>query len=75
MVAAKELTKKYTKDAKIIVITTSLSKLEKNKTYVLATIKEGGENINLTWTNTKGRDPKKSYVERLNNLESWRVNK
>ena len=48
MVAAKELTKKYTKDAKIIVITTSLSKLEKNKTYVLATIKEGGENINLT---------------------------
>ena len=44
---------------------------------VLATAQVGGGNRNHTRNNTnnKGRDPNKSFVEGLNNIESWRVNK
>ena len=45
--------------------------------YILATAQGGGGNRTQTPNNTKnkGRDPKKVYVEGLNNIESWRVNK
>ena len=41
MVSAKEWTKTDPKDAKIIALTTRLSKLEKNITSVLATFQRG----------------------------------
>ena len=52
-----------------------MSKLEGNKTSVLVTFQGGGGNTAHTCTNNKGRDPNKSYVEGLNNIESWRVHK
>ena len=75
MAAAKEWTKIDPKADKILLLTARLYKLEKTKTYVLATFQLGGVNITLTLTNTKGSDPNKSYVEVLNNLESWCVKK
>ena len=50
-------------------------KLDKYKTYILETVQGGGENINQAWTNAKGRDPQKRYVEGISNLESWHINK
>ena len=75
LVASKEQTKTDIKDAKIITLTTCLSKLERKKQYILVTVQGGGVNITQTFTNTKGREPNNTYVEGLNNLESWRVNK
>ena len=74
-ITSKELTKTDTKDDKILALTTRLYKLQKNKTSVIARVKGGGYNINQNRTNTNLRDPKNSYVEVLNNLESWRVKK
>ena len=71
MVAAKEWTKTDPKDDKIIVLTTRLSKLEKDKTSVLATVQVGRANITQTRTKIKRRDPNKSYAEGLANIESW----
>ena len=64
---AKELTKKDTKDAKILALTTHLSKLDKSKTSILETVQGGGGNINVTRINTKGRDLNKISSEGLNN--------
>ena len=75
MVSEKEWTKTDHKYAEIIALTTCLSKLEKNKTSILATVKGGGGNITQTHINTKRRYPNKSYVEGLKNIESWRFNK
>ena len=50
-----------------------MSKLDKIKTYVLATIRIGEGNITQTRTNTKGREPNNIYVEGINNHEYWRV--
>ena len=75
LVAAKKRPQKKPKNAKILSLTTRLSKQEKNKNSVLATVKGGGGNITHTRTNTKVSYPNKSYVEVLNNLESCRVNK
>ena len=77
MAAAKYWTKIDPKDAKIILPTNYLSKLDENQTSVLATFQEGGGNINQTHTNTntKVRHPNKSYVEGLNRIESCRVTK
>ena len=75
MVAAKEWNKTNTKDDKCFSLTTCLSKLEKNENSVLATVQGGGSNRTQTCTNTKGRDPNKSCVEGLNNIEYWRVRK
>ena len=61
-------------DAKILALTNSLSKLEK-KTSILETFQIGGVNRTQICTNNKVRDPNKSYVEELNNIESWIVNK
>ena len=72
MLTSKEWTKTDPKDAKIIALTTCLSKLDKN-TSDFVTVQGGGGNITQTQTNTKGRYPKKSYAEGLKNLESWRV--
>ena len=68
MVAAEEWTKIDPKDAKIIALATRLSKLEKIKTSVLATVQGGGSNTTHNQTNNKGRDINKSYVEGLNNI-------
>ena len=46
MLAANEWTKTDPKDAKILALTTSLSKLEKNKTSVLETTQGVGGNRN-----------------------------
>ena len=54
MVAEKEWTKIDPKDAKILALTTCLSKLDKNKTYFLETVKGGEGNITKTCVNTKG---------------------
>ena len=67
MVAAKYWTKKEIKDAKIIVLTTRLYKLQK-KTSILETVQGGGGNITQTRANTKGREPNMIYVEGLNNI-------
>ena len=75
MVAAIEYTKTYPKDDKIPALTTFMYNLEENKTSILATVQGGGGNRNQTRTNNEGRDSKKSYVEGINNLESWRVKK
>ena len=73
MVATKELTKIDPKDDRILALTTCLTKLEKDRTYVLAIVTVGGGNRTHTRTNIKGRDPNKSYVEVINNIESWMV--
>ena len=75
MVASKEWTKKYIKDAKIITLTTRLYKLDKIKTSVLVTVQGEGGNKTQNRTNTKGRDPNKIYVQLINNIQSCRVNK
>ena len=71
MVASKECTKTDPKDAKIPALTTRLSKLERNKTSVLEKFHGGVSKITQTLTNTKVRYSNKSYVEVLNNIESW----
>ena len=76
MVSARERTKTVPKDDKIIALITCLTKLENTKTSVLATVQGGGGgNRTQTRTNTKVRDPNNSYVEVINNIESWRVRK
>ena len=75
MVAAKEWTKTDPKDDKIIVLTTRLSKLEKDKTSVLATVQGGRANTTQTRTKIKRRDPNESYAEGLANIESWCITK
>ena len=52
-----------------------MSKLDKNKTSFLKTVKAGGGNRTQTHTNTKGRYPNKSYVEGLNKILPYRFNK
>ena len=74
MVAAKEWTNTDPKDAKVLALTTRISKL-KRKNSVLETFQGGGCNRTHTRTNTKGRYQNKINVERLNNLESWHVKK
>ena len=54
MTAAKECTKTDPKDAKILALKNRLSKLDKNKNSLLATIQVVGGNITHTHTNTKG---------------------
>ena len=75
MVAAKYWTNTYPKDAEIITLPTRLSKLEKK--YFLETDQLGGVNVtyNRNNTNNNRRNPNKIYVEEINNIESWRVNK
>ena len=68
MVAAKKWTKTDPKDSQILALTTRLTKLDKTKTSVLATVQEGGVNTTQTRTNTKERDPNTSYVEGINNI-------
>ena len=67
MVVAKEQTKTYPKDTKILALTTCLSKLQGNQLYVLAAVQlVGGKRTQArTNTHTKLRDPKNSYVEGL----------
>ena len=74
IVASKKWTKTYPKDANIIALTTRMYRLEKTQTYVLAKFQRGGDNITYTRKNTEKREPRKSYVERMNLLESWRFN-
>ena len=71
----KQCTKIDPNDAKVIALTTLLSKLEKKNAYVIATVQSFGVNRTQTLTNTKGRDPNKSSFEEINNLEYWRVKK
>ena len=63
------------KDAKTLALETNLSKLEENKTSVLATVQVVGGNRTQTHTttDTKVRYPSKSYAEEPNNLEYWIV--
>ena len=70
MVAAKEWTKLDPKDAKIIALTTRLSKLEENQASVFATVQRVGSNRTQTRTNidTKRRDPNKNYVDGLKDI-------
>ena len=75
MVSEQEWTNTDSKDSKIIALENRVSKLDKNKTPVLATVQGGEGNINQTHTNTKGRETNKSYVEGLKNLEYCKVNK
>ena len=49
--------------------------LSSRKKSILATVQGWGGNRTHNRTTTKGRDPNKSYVEGLNNIESWRVKK
>ena len=74
MVAAKEQIQTNPKDAKIIAVTTFLSKLDKTRTSVLEKVQRGRGNKTHTHIKTKGRDPDKSYVGELKNIESQRVN-
>ena len=74
MVPAKEWTNTDSKDAKILALTTCLSKFD-IKTSILASVQRGRGNRPHTCTNTKGREPNQSYVEELNNIVSWRFNK
>ena len=75
MVSSKEWTKTDPNDAKTILLTTHLYKLDKEKNSVLATVQGVGGNRTQILTKTKGRDPNKSYVEGINNIEPWRVKK
>ena len=75
MVAAKEWTKIDPKDDKILSLTTLLSKLDEIKTSVLANVQVGWGNINHTLDNIKGKYPNKSYIQVINNIESWIVKK
>ena len=75
MVASKEQNKTDPKDGKIITLTNHLSKLKEKNTSVLVTFQRGGGNTTQTHTNNIVKETKNSYVEGLNNLESWRVNK
>ena len=59
----------------MLALTTHLSKLEKNKTSALEKFQGVRGKKTQTHTTTKGMDPKECYVEGLNNLEYWRVNK
>ena len=68
-VATKERTKIDPKAAKMLTLTTCLSKLYKNKTSVLAIVKGGGGNKTQICTSTKRRDPNNTYVEGLKNIE------
>ena len=69
MVSEKSSTKIYPKYDIILALTTRLLNLYKNKTFILETFQVGGGNINQTHTKPKVRDPRKSYVEGLKNLE------
>ena len=55
---------------KTLALSTSMYKLHKSKTSVLATIQGGGVKITHTIAKNQVRDPNKSYVEGLNNIES-----
>ena len=57
----------------MIALTTCFYKID--KIYILARIQGRGGNRTQNPTKTKRREPNKSYVEGLHNLESWRVNK
>ena len=74
-VAAKNWTKIDPKYEKSIALTTHMSNSDKEKTFVLGTVQGRGGYRTHTHTNTKGRDPNKSYVEVIANLESWRIKK
>ena len=52
-----------------------MSRLEENKTSVLATVQGGGGNITQIRTNTKGRYPNNIYVVGIKKIESWIVHK
>ena len=68
-VATKEWMKIDPKAAKMLTLTTCLSKLYKNKTSVLAIVKGGGGNIIQICTSTKQRDHNNTYVKGLENIE------
>ena len=55
-------------DDKILALTTIMSKLEKNKTYVLETVQGGGGNRTNARTNNKVRYPNRSYVKGIHKL-------
>ena len=74
LVVAKDWTKTDPKDGKFIALTTYLYNIYR-KTYAITTVQGGVVNITQTCTNTNGRDPNKSYIEGINNIESWIVNK
>ena len=64
-------TKTYPKDAKILALTTCLTKLY--KTSLLTTVKRGGGNTNQTRTNTKKGTPTRIMLRDLrilNNVQS-----
>ena len=75
MVTAKQWTKTYPNDAKILVLTTRLSKLDQYKASVLSTVQGGGGKKTRTLTKTKMRGTNKSSVEGLANSKFCYIKK
>ena len=71
MVAAKEWTKTDSKGTKIIVLTTCMYKLDRVKNSLQQSDKNYNHPKYCKQPNGIGKDPNKSYVWVLENLESW----